>query len=94
MISKSITVSSDVAPDVDFTSENVCAGHDVIFNALNDNDLIQILELLVQQLNGNLAQRHITITVTEAPAVEMDVAVMLIPAIESVKVVPAARAAS
>ena len=37
----------------------------IIFNALTDTDLIQILELLVQQLNGNLAQRHITITVTE-----------------------------
>src|SRR5579864_636485 len=37
----------------------------IIFNALTDNDLIQILELLVQQLNGNLAQRHITITVNE-----------------------------
>jgi len=37
----------------------------IIFNALTDGDLIQILELLVQQLNGNLAQRHITITVTE-----------------------------
>jgi len=37
----------------------------IIFNALTDSDLIQILELLVQQLNGNLAQRHITITVTE-----------------------------
>ncbi|HKV92793.1 MAG TPA: ATP-dependent Clp protease ATP-binding subunit [Candidatus Angelobacter sp.] len=37
----------------------------IIFNALVDSDLIQILELLVQQLNGNLAQRHITITVNE-----------------------------
>src|SRR5512140_3952 len=37
----------------------------IIFEALTDADLIQILELLVQQLNGNLAQRHITITVTE-----------------------------
>ena len=37
----------------------------IIFNALVDADLIQILELLVQQLNANLAQRHITITVTE-----------------------------
>src|SRR5712675_1225282 len=37
----------------------------IIFQALTDADLIQILELLVQQLNGNLAQRHITITVTE-----------------------------
>src|ERR1700756_4550777 len=37
----------------------------IIFQALTDGDLIQILELLVQQLNGNLAQRHITITVNE-----------------------------
>src|SRR5947209_5070469 len=37
----------------------------ILFNALLDADLIQILELLVQQLNGNLAQRHITITVSE-----------------------------
>jgi ATP-dependent Clp protease ATP-binding subunit ClpC len=37
----------------------------IIFNALNDVDLIQILELLVHQLNTNLAQRHITITVTD-----------------------------
>jgi len=37
----------------------------IIFSALADADLIQILELLVQQLNVNLAQRHITITVTE-----------------------------
>src|SRR3954462_15550643 len=37
----------------------------ILFQALTDADLIQILELLVQQLNGNLAQRHITITVIE-----------------------------
>jgi len=37
----------------------------IIFNALTEADLIQILELLVQQLNGNLAQRHITITVAD-----------------------------
>jgi ATP-dependent Clp protease ATP-binding subunit ClpC len=37
----------------------------IIFNALSDADLIQILELLVHQLNANLAQRHITITVTD-----------------------------
>jgi ATP-dependent Clp protease ATP-binding subunit ClpC len=37
----------------------------IIFNALTEEDLIQILELLVGQLNQNLAQRHITITVTE-----------------------------
>jgi len=37
----------------------------IIFNALTDADLVQIFELLVQQLNTNLAQRHITITVTD-----------------------------
>jgi len=37
----------------------------IIFNALGENDLIQILELLVNSLNTNLAQRSITITVTE-----------------------------
>ena len=33
--------------------------------SLTDADLIQILELLVQQLNANLAQKAITISVTE-----------------------------
>jgi ATP-dependent Clp protease ATP-binding subunit ClpC len=37
----------------------------IIFNALTETDLIQIVELMVQQLNQHLAQRHITITVTE-----------------------------
>src|SRR5262249_10090295 len=37
----------------------------ILFNALSETDLIQIVELMVQQLNANLAQRHITITVTE-----------------------------
>jgi ATP-dependent Clp protease ATP-binding subunit ClpC len=37
----------------------------IIFLALSDADLIQILELLVQQLNANLAQKSITISVTE-----------------------------
>src|SRR5581483_6643020 len=37
----------------------------IIFHALTDADLIQILELLVQQLNANLAQKAITISVTE-----------------------------
>ncbi len=37
----------------------------IIFNALGEADLIQILELLVNQLNTHLAQRSITITVTE-----------------------------
>ena len=37
----------------------------IIFQSLTDNDLIQILELLVQQLNANLAQKAITISVNE-----------------------------
>ena len=37
----------------------------IIFQALTDADLIQILELLVQQLNTNLAQKAITISVTD-----------------------------
>jgi ATP-dependent Clp protease ATP-binding subunit ClpC len=37
----------------------------IIFNALSEADLIQIVELMVQHLNTNLAQRAITVTVTE-----------------------------
>ena len=37
----------------------------IIFNALTEVDLIQIVELMVQHLNTNLAQRSITVTVTE-----------------------------
>ncbi len=37
----------------------------IIFNALTEADLIQIVELMVAQLNQNLAQSAITITVTE-----------------------------
>src|SRR5207302_11288923 len=37
----------------------------IIFNALSEQDLIQIVELMVQQLNQNLAQKSITVTVTE-----------------------------
>ncbi len=37
----------------------------IIFHSLSDGDLIQILELLVQQLNANLVQKAITISVTE-----------------------------
>ena len=37
----------------------------ILFQALGDADLIQIVELLVQQLNINLAQKSITISVTE-----------------------------
>jgi ATP-dependent Clp protease ATP-binding subunit ClpC len=37
----------------------------ILFQSLVDSDLIQIVELLVQQLNANLAQKAITISVTE-----------------------------
>jgi ATP-dependent Clp protease ATP-binding subunit ClpC len=37
----------------------------IIFMALNENDLIQILELMVAQLNTNLAQKSITVTVAD-----------------------------
>ena len=37
----------------------------IIFNALTEHDLIQILELMVNQLNQNLAQRSITVTVAD-----------------------------
>src|SRR5438270_4524406 len=37
----------------------------ILFNALVDTDLIQIVELMVQQLNANLAQKAITISVTD-----------------------------
>src|SRR5437588_89568 len=37
----------------------------ILFNALADTDLIQIVELMVQQLNANLAQKAITISVTD-----------------------------
>jgi ATP-dependent Clp protease ATP-binding subunit ClpC len=37
----------------------------IIFMSLSDSDLIQILELLVQQLNSNLIQKAITLSVTE-----------------------------
>jgi ATP-dependent Clp protease ATP-binding subunit ClpC len=40
-------------------------GEVIIFNALSDADLIQIVELLIQHLNTNLAQRAITISVTD-----------------------------
>jgi len=36
----------------------------ILFQSLNDADLIQIVELLVQQLNANLVQKAITISVT------------------------------
>src|SRR6201981_2651377 len=37
----------------------------ILFNALGENDLIQILELMVTQLNANLAQKSITVTVAD-----------------------------
>jgi ATP-dependent Clp protease ATP-binding subunit ClpC len=37
----------------------------IIFMALTDNDLMQILELLVQQLNTNLVHKAITLSVTD-----------------------------
>jgi len=37
----------------------------ILFTALGEQDLIQILELMVTQLNQNLAQRSITVTVTD-----------------------------
>ena len=37
----------------------------IIFNALSETDLIQILELMVTQLNQNLAQKSITVTVAD-----------------------------
>jgi ATP-dependent Clp protease ATP-binding subunit ClpC len=37
----------------------------ILFMALGENDLIQILELMVNQLNANLAQKAITVTVAD-----------------------------
>jgi ATP-dependent Clp protease ATP-binding subunit ClpC len=37
----------------------------ILFQSLSDSDLLQIVELLVQQLNANLAQKSITISVNE-----------------------------
>src|ERR1700721_1520444 len=37
----------------------------ILFLALGENDLIQILELMVNQLNQNLAQKSITVTVAD-----------------------------
>jgi ATP-dependent Clp protease ATP-binding subunit ClpC len=36
----------------------------IVFNALNDNDLLQILDLLVGQMNQNLAQKNISLTLS------------------------------
>jgi len=37
----------------------------IVFNALADADLIQILELLVGQMNQNLAQKNISLTLSQ-----------------------------
>src|SRR5512142_1357916 len=37
----------------------------ILFSALSEQDLIQILELMVSQLNQNLAQKSITVTVND-----------------------------
>jgi ATP-dependent Clp protease ATP-binding subunit ClpC len=37
----------------------------ILFQSLNDVDLMQIVELMVQQLNSNLAQKSITISVND-----------------------------
>ena len=37
----------------------------ILFNSLTEQDLIQILELMVSQLNQNLAQKSITVTMTD-----------------------------
>src|SRR5690242_3781228 len=37
----------------------------IVFNALSDNDLLQILDLLVGQMNLNLGQKNITVTVND-----------------------------
>ncbi|MCK6616513.1 MAG: PKD domain-containing protein [Cyclobacteriaceae bacterium] len=36
-VSKTLTVSGTIAPDISFTSQNQCAGHDVIFSSLNSS---------------------------------------------------------
>jgi ATP-dependent Clp protease ATP-binding subunit ClpC len=40
----------------------------IVFNALNDNDLIQILDLLVGQMNQNLTQKNISLTLAPEAA--------------------------
>jgi ATP-dependent Clp protease ATP-binding subunit ClpC len=40
----------------------------IVFNALTDNDLIQILDLLVGQMNNNLAQKNISLTLAPEAA--------------------------
>jgi len=36
----------------------------IVFNALSEDDLTQVVELLVQQLNRHLAQRDVSVTCT------------------------------
>jgi ATP-dependent Clp protease ATP-binding subunit ClpC len=36
----------------------------IVFNALTDNDLLQILDLLVGQMNQNLVQKNISLTLS------------------------------
>lgn len=36
----------------------------IVFNALNDNDLLQIIDLLVSDINVNLAHKNISITLS------------------------------
>ena len=40
----------------------------IVFNALTDNDLIQILDLLVGQMNHNLTQKNISLTLSPEAA--------------------------
>src|SRR5208283_4020567 len=40
----------------------------IVFNALTDNDLIQILDLLVGQMNQNLTQKSISLTLSPEAA--------------------------
>ena len=40
----------------------------IVFNALTDNDLVQILDLLVGQMNQNLAQKNISLTLSPEAA--------------------------
>jgi ATP-dependent Clp protease ATP-binding subunit ClpC len=40
----------------------------IVFNALTDNDLIQILDLLVDQMNQNLAQKNISLRLSPEAA--------------------------
>jgi ATP-dependent Clp protease ATP-binding subunit ClpC len=40
----------------------------IVFNALTDSDLVQILDLLVGQMNQNLAQKNISLTLSPEAA--------------------------